>query len=245
MKLLFLSKRRPQGKDLMTRPYGRFFYLPSLLAALGHECILLLLSYNRDVTEERTQGGVLMISESLLPRGPSSYINRANLLARDWKPDWIIGFSDIYYGLLAERLERQYGITSTIDAYDNYESYLPWLGPLHILWRRALGRATLVTAAGPNLADLMGGFRPEDAVHVIPMAADPTGFSPLDRNDCRRLLNLDLNKKFIGYCGAIHSSRDVTTIFKAYEELHKHDDSLGLILTGRKQRVLSAKLRSA
>ena len=36
MKILMLSKRRPQGRDLFTRPYGRFFHLPRLLAEAGH-----------------------------------------------------------------------------------------------------------------------------------------------------------------------------------------------------------------
>ena len=48
MKILFLSKRRPQGKDLLTRPYGRFFYLPYWLAQRGHEVYILLLSYKKE-----------------------------------------------------------------------------------------------------------------------------------------------------------------------------------------------------
>lgn len=44
---------------------------------------------------------------------------------------------------------------SCIDAYDNYESYIPWLKLLHVLKRRALSRADLITAAGPNLLKQM------------------------------------------------------------------------------------------
>ena len=36
MRLLFVCKRHPQQRDLVTRPYGRFFHLPVALAALGH-----------------------------------------------------------------------------------------------------------------------------------------------------------------------------------------------------------------
>ena len=238
MKILFLSKRRPQGRDLMTRPYGRFFHLPSLLAKRGCESYLLLLDYGREPPCEFVHQGVFMLSESILPRGPFPYIARANAIIREVKPDWIVGFSDTYYGILAEWLGRRHGIRSAIDAYDNYESYLPRLLPLHCQWRKAIAGAALVTAAGPDLAHYLGASRPQGSVHVVPMAADPIGFTPLDRAECRRRLALPEKRKIIGYCGSIHSSRGIETVFQAYRLLQAGSSDIGLLLSGRKERRL-------
>src|SRR5690606_22045265 len=45
MRLFFISKRHPQQRDLLERPYGRFHHLPRLLAARGHEVEVALCSH--------------------------------------------------------------------------------------------------------------------------------------------------------------------------------------------------------
>lgn len=235
MKILFLCKRRPQGRDLITRPYGRFFHLPRLLAQNGHEVYSLLLSYQNEPTVRKENNGITWISESIIPTGPLRYYLRAQELVRRTSPDWIVGFSDTYYGILAEHLGRKFGIHSAIDAYDNHESYIPWLKPLHLLWRKALKGATMVTAAGPQLAELLSRPRPGKPVHVVPMAADP-GFEPLDRASSRRRLRLPPDKKIVGYCGSIYRNRGIDAVFQAFEILCRRDSDVELILTGRKQR---------
>jgi glycosyltransferase involved in cell wall biosynthesis len=237
MKILFLSKRRPQGKDLLTRPYGRFFHIPRILSERGHDICLMLLSYKREARSVTKQYGMTWITESIFPSGPLAYLRRAKQLVEHFKPDWIVGFSDTYYGIFAVMLAGKYGIPSVIDAYDNYESYIPWLKPLHHLWRKALSRATLATAAGPHLAEFMASFRQDKNAWTIPMAADPD-FKPLDRKECRRELGLPEDRKIIGYSGAVHRSRDIDTLFRAYETLRTHHPLLELVLTGRKQKGL-------
>ena len=150
MKLLFLCKRRPQGKDLIERPYGRFFYLPKILAEKGHDVHILLLSYKNEPRISKDKGGINWHSISLIRHGPLAYVRQAEKIIKQIRPDWIVGFSDIYYGILAQKLGTKYNIHSLIDAYDNFESYIPWLKPLHALWRKSLSRATLVTAARPE-----------------------------------------------------------------------------------------------
>jgi hypothetical protein len=135
MKILFLSKRRPQGKDLLTRPYGRFFNIPRILSERGHEVCLLLLSYKKEAPSREMQYGMTWITESVFRTGPLAYFQRAERLAKEFKPDWVVGFSDTYYGILAAWLGERHRIRSAIDAYDNYESYIPWLKPLHLIWQ--------------------------------------------------------------------------------------------------------------
>jgi glycosyltransferase involved in cell wall biosynthesis len=237
MKILFLSKRRPQGRDLLTRPYGRFFHIPHTLAQRGHEVTLLLLSYKKEPCLTVEKEGFAWISESLYPTGPFTYIARAKRLVEQFKPDWIVGFSDTYYGIIAVELGQRYHISSVVDAYDNYESYMPWLKPLHLVWRRALAKATLITAAGPALAEYMTTSRPGKTVSIVPMAADP-GFQPRDKAECRRRLGLPVDKRIIGYCGSLYRNRDVETMFRAFEVLTREDQNLELVASGRKWKRL-------
>lgn len=233
MTLLFLSKRRPQGRDLFTNPYGRFFHLPRLLAENNsQEVHLLLLSYQRDRVQNRLVDGVRMYTVSMRPRGPWPYLVMANALCADIKPNWVIGFSDTWYGILAMRLGSAHGCNVLIDAYDNYESYIPWAKPLHWAWRAALARANAVTAAGPDLAEWMRLKSGRTSVDVVPMAADPT-FLPMPQIDCRRRLGLPENGALVGYSGSLHHSRGIEKLFAIYAALQRVMPEIGLVLSGR------------
>jgi glycosyltransferase involved in cell wall biosynthesis len=234
MKFICFAKRRPQQKDLVTRPYGRFYYLPYLLAQRGHDVSVALLSYKPDPSLVLNKGGAQWSCESVFNWKSSGYFGIINSMIEKSRPDWIIGFSDTYYGILAAHFGRKYKIRFAIDAYDNYESYLPWCKPLHMLWRNAIKKADAVTAAGPQLARYLNRFRPQKKVHIVPMAADPTGFRPLNKRECRKKLNLPQDKKLIGYCGSIYQNRGVQTAFSAYERVRReHPDSL-LVISGRR-----------
>jgi len=233
MKIVFLSKQRPQGRDLISRAYGRFYHIPQFLAEKGHEIYIALLGFNRELPIRRLEKKIYWVSRSIFPGGPVPYLKTVNELISVVKPEWIVGFSDTYYGILAVFMGEKFGIKSCIDAYDNFESYIPWLKPLHHYWRRAISKATMVTAAGPHLARHLNTFRPGKKVHVVPMAADPSGFKPLDKVSCRRKLHLPLNKKLVGYCGSIYRNRGIKTLFQALKELRLKDPNIELVISGR------------
>lgn len=232
MRILILCKRRPQGRDLFTQPYGRFYHLPRLLAEDGHEVHMLLLGYQREPAEYRQDGNLHWHTISALPWGPQGYVSRAHQLARELTPDWIIGFSDTWYGILAQSVAAACGTRSLIDAYDNYESYIPWLKPLHWFWHRALRRADAVTAAGPQLAELLGACAGNRKVEVIPMAADPN-FSPLPKKECRQLLGLPIDGILVGYTGALNPNRGINLLFATFEKLRESVPQAQLVLSGR------------
>lgn len=239
MKFVFLCKRRPQGKDLLERPYGRFYYLPKFLAEKGHEVHILLLSYKNEPRISNAKEGINWYSLSITKHGPFSYILEAEKLIKRVNPDWVGGFSDTYYGILAQRLANKYKTKSLIDAYDNFESYISWLKPLHTLWRKSISRATLVTVAGPSLADLLEKSRPDKPTEIIPMAADPS-FKQMDKIECRMRLGLAIDKKLVGYSGAtIHKSRGPDVLFKAFNMLKNKLPRIELVLTGKKGRNVS------
>ena len=235
MKILFLSKRFPQGRDLISRPYGRFYFLPMFLASQGHEVHLLLLSYLRSPSLSFHRNGLYWVSKSFLQNGGLSYHRCIVDRVRFFTPDWIVGFSDTYYGILAQRIGARFGIHTAIDAYDNYESYLSWCKPLHCLWRSAVASADVVTAASPYLAKYLAQSKPNRPVSVIPMAPDPEIFIPLDRLACRRRIGLSFDKKIIGYCGSLHRNRDIETLFEAWHILHSDNNNLQMVISGRRQ----------
>jgi glycosyltransferase involved in cell wall biosynthesis len=235
-RLLFLAKRHPQQRDLIARPYGRFFHLPQALAGRGHAVHVALLSHRKLPSEQRQAGGVIWSSDDLLPAGPMRYWRRLTDLAREHQPDWIIGCSDLYYGVLATRLAKQIGARAAIDAYDNFESYLPLAKPLHWLWHRALANADLVTAAGPQLAvKLQQHHRRE--VQLLPMTADP-GFEPADRAISRRRLQLPTDARLIGHCGSFTQTRGSQILLDAFARVRASAPAARLVLTGRYPREL-------
>lgn len=231
--VLFLSKRRPMQRDLLTQPYGRYYHIPRLLADRGHRVHVLLLSYQNDPAETFHKDGVTWESISVFRGGLPGYLARAKQLTRLSKPDWIVGFSDTYYGILAQQLAARYDTRCVIDAYDNFESYLPWCKPLHWFWRKSLSRATLVTAAGPNLVNRLAKSRPGRPTILVPMAADPPFFQETDRQTCRRILGLPDDKLLIGYCGSIYKDRGIEVLFSAYEQLLQKRNDIRLVISGR------------
>ena len=70
LKQRFLSKRSPMGRDLVTRPYGRFYCQPRHLAGLGSQVTLLLLDYHNDAPIDMRRDGIPWISEPLVSRMP-------------------------------------------------------------------------------------------------------------------------------------------------------------------------------
>lgn len=233
MRVLVLCKRRPQGRDLFTEPYGRFYFLSRRLAERGHEVRLALLSYRQDPPAERVIDQMQVTSHPLpMLSGPLPYTLSTGRLCREFRPDWIIGFSDLWYGIIAQQLAAWHGTRCLIDAYDNYESYYRHLGPLRYLWRRSVAQSDCVVAAGPQLAALLERSMNGRKAAIIPMAADPL-FRPLDRMECRKKLGLPTDIPLVGYTGSLHPSRGIKHLFAVYEELRRRRPDVQLVLSGR------------
>lgn len=249
MKLLFLSKQHPQQRDLLSRPYGRFYYLPKLLAQSGHDIFVALANYRNapPVTcQPIIKDNINWYSYPIFTPGHHHYIAQVKTLTRKLRPDYIIGLSDIYFGLLATYLANKHNTRSVIDAYDNYESYIPIAKPLHLLWQYAIRKADIVTAAGPSLANKMQHFRMKNGrpVDIIPMAADPIFHTCHDDRNIRDKFGLPKNCKLIGYTGSIDKSRGIKTLFEAYESIAKPGDSILLVMSGKLDRKIILPERS-
>lgn len=240
MQVLFLAKRHPQQRDLIERPYGRFHFLPTLLAALGHDVRVTLCSHRGLPSIELERDGVHWSSRDIRALGLPGLLKKLEQEAARFRPDWIVGCSDAWYGWLASYLANRTGARLAVDAYDNFEAYMPWNLPLHFLWRRAVRHADLVTAAGPQLAELLQAHRQAGRpVTVLPMAADPE-FVPLEKTACRRVLGLPLQATYAGYMGSWSASRGSGMLIEAFRRARAVRPDLQLLLSGRPpRRVLS------
>ena len=217
------------GRDLVSSPYGRFFHLPRILSERGHDVRVVLLDYRAGPPLDERVENVRLISTSI-------YSYRAELRRQmaDDPADWVIGFSDTYFGILAVRLAKRFSRRACIDAYDNYESYVPWCYPLHWLWRNSLTKADLVTAAGPDLVEKLSASRQETQHSaVVPMAADPSFFATGSQSDSRKLLGLPQEGKLVGYCGSLHQSRGVDTLFRSIDSVKRRDPEIRFYHSGR------------
>lgn len=232
MKLLFLAKRRPQQRDLLERPYGRFHHLPVALTRRGHDVRVLLCSHHGLANEQQDAHGVHWASRDFRRDGVVGTLRWLERESRSFAPDWIIGCSDAWYGWFAHRLTRRLGTRLAVDAYDNYEAYMPWNLPLHWRWRAAIAAADVVTAAGPQLAELLGRRRNAGRpVSIVPMAPDPQ-FVPHDRPAARASLGLPANTPLIGYIGSWAHNRGTDVILEAFRLIRKARGDSRLVLSG-------------
>ena len=108
------------GKDLVGSPYGRFYHLPRILAERGHDVSIALLDYENGAELEFDAHGIRWTSAPFL-----GYLAAIRKQVVDSPPDWVIGFSETYFGILAVHVASKHGLRACIDAYDNYESYIP------------------------------------------------------------------------------------------------------------------------
>jgi glycosyltransferase involved in cell wall biosynthesis len=145
-----------------------------------------------------------------------------------------VGCSDAWCGVVAARLAARTGATLALDAYDNYEAYMPWNLPLHLAWRRAIRRADVVTAAGPQLAARLDGHRRAGARRtvLVPMAADPE-FRPLDRAASRSALGLPADAPLLGYFGGWAANRGTERLLPALARVRAVRPDVRLVVSGR------------
>lgn len=242
MRIAFLCKRRYTSKDVIEDRYGRLYEIPHQLARLGHEVKAYCLSY-QGAPEGTWQhevygaGSLEWVSTSLDVKrlaASARYPWQVRGQLQAWRPDLLIGASDIPHVALARWLSTHQGIPYVLDIYDNFAGFgqarLPGFMPA-LRW--AIKKASLVVAVSQPLQELIvKDYGTSGPVMVMPNCADAALFRPQDKAQCRQSLGLPLHAKLVGTAGGLEAVRGVDVLYRAWDTLSRHDPDLHLVLAG-------------
>jgi len=246
-RILFLCKRQYNAKDLLDDKFGRLREIPIGLAKLGNSVKGYCLSYERRPTgrflDKEAKSEVEWVSINAVWPRLMGWIRFAITIlkkSKEFRPDLIIAASNSTYGILGVWLGRRLGIPCVFDLYDNFESFkaihLPGVKPLYY-W--ALNNADLVTCVSQPLYDhIKSQYHRKGFTMVLVNGVRKDIFTPLDKRECRQRLNLPQDAILIGVSGLISRSRDIETLFSAFEILNKKIPDSYMVLAGPKDSNL-------
>lgn len=241
MRIAFLCKRQYMGKDVIVDRYARLYEIPYQLARLGHTVQGFCLSYQDhrqgQWQHESAPGHLTWESRSLAPFYAPALLTYPYWLLqrlRDFKPDVVIGASDIPHVALSSWLAKRLAVPVAIDLYDNFEGFgqarIPGMVPL---LRHAVRQANLVTTTSEPLKELvLQGYGARGKVIAMPSTVDKTVFRPMDKTACRKTLGLPETAKLIGTAGGLSREKGVGTLYDAWSIVSQRHEDAHLVLAG-------------
>ena len=241
MRIAFLCKRRYMSKDVILDRYARLYEIPRQLALLGHEVLGLCMSYQNvppgqwthDATPGTLQWESYAAGHVIVP-ALAAYPARMLKRLRAFKPDVLVGASDIPHVVLTAWLARRLGVPYAIDLYDNFEGFgqarIPGFVPA---LQRAVREAGLVTATSTLLqAMVQQDYQAQGKVLAMPSTIDQTVFRSFDQQQCRQALGLPLDTELIGTAGGLMQERGIGDLYQAWEQLSTTRPTVHLVLAG-------------
>ena len=240
MKIVVLTKRQYMRKDLLDDRYGRFWEIPQVLAARGHQVRGFTLSYEDKKEGPVDQGQPSPVTWASFNAGKPRaaglwrFMKDVSRALRDDKPDIIWACSDSLYVIAGARLAKRHGALLVADLYDNFEAYdaarIPFVIPL---FHQALRRADLITVVSDRLRDKIQGQIGSDAEVRTLVNGIPDGmFRPMNKADGRRRYNIPLDAPVLGCTGILTAERDGDFVLRAYQTLRTHIPDLHLLIAG-------------
>lgn len=241
MRIAFLCKRRYMGKDVILDRYARLYEIPRQLACLSHEVKGYCLSYQGhdagNWVHEAASGSLTWHSRSLgkwIVPALAAYPARLLGELRQFKPDALIGASDIPHVALGAWLSRKLDIPYVADLYDNFEGFgqarIPGMvGAL----RRSVRAAALVTTTSEPLRRLVvESYGAAGHVMAMPSAVDKQVFRQYDKQESRQELGLPLDAFLIGTAGGLYQDKGIGTLYEAWPEIAGALPQAHLVLAG-------------
>lgn len=241
MRVAFLCKRRYMGKDVILDRYARLYEIPFQLARLGHDVRGYCLSY-QDADEgtwehDAAPGSLVWESRTLGTLKLPALLGYASRLRRQlpaFRPDIVIGASDIPHVALGSRLARRLGVPFVADLYDNFESFGQARIPGFVrALRKAVRKADLVTTTSEPLREfVLQEYGARGSVVAMPSTIDTAMFHPRDKQECRRTLGLPPDAKLVGTAGGLLRERGIGTLYEAWPRIAERFPGAQLILAG-------------
>jgi len=241
MRILFLSKRRYMSKDVILDRYARMYEFPYQLAKRGHVVLCCSLSY-RFASEGRWTHNAAPgnlewrswnLGRSVVP-GLLRFSQQSTAQARIFKPDLIVGASDIPHCVFARHLANRLKVPYAIDLYDNFESFgqarIP--GAVAGLRRAARGASFISCVSEPLATHVRQYYGASCPVLTLESTVDKAFFQPRDRAACRAKLGLPPGAKLIGTAGSLSAEKGIEALYRAFELLAARDPDVHLVLAG-------------
>lgn len=241
MRIAFLCKRQYMGKDVIVDRYARLYEIPHQLARLGHTVRGFCLSYQGHAEgqwqHEALPGQLTWESRSLGKLYAPALIGYPHYLLgrlREFKPDILIGASDIPQIVLSSWLSKRLGVPLAVDLYDNFEGFgqarIP--GMVSAL-RRAVRQADVVTTTSEPLRQLvLDAYAAQGLVIAMPSTIDKSVFRPMDKVSSRRSLGLPEKVKLLGTAGGLTLDKGVDALYAAWKIVSAEREDVHLVLAG-------------
>lgn len=241
MRIAFLCKRRYMGKDVILDRYARLYEIPRQLAHLDNEVGAFCLDYHAADTDgcwehEAAPGRLrwhsLSVGRTRLPR-LAAYPWHLLRQLRAFKPDILVGASDIPHVVLARWLARRLQVPYAIDLYDNFEGFgqarIPGFVPA---LRRAVRDATVVTTTSEPLRQKVLADGARGTVIAMPSSVDLAVFHPGDKAQARQALSLPQDGKLVGTAGGLYREKGIEPLYAAWPALAASRPDVHLVLAG-------------
>lgn len=241
MRIAFLCKRQYMGKDVIVDRYARLYEIPHQLARLGHTVQGFCLSYQGHPqgqwSHEASPGQLTWESSSLgqlyvpaLLKYPRHLLQRL----KEFKPNIVVGASDIPQIVLSSWLAKRLGVPLVVDLYDNFEGFgqarLP--GMVSAL-RRAVRTADLVTTTSEPLKQLvLDTYGAQGIVIAMPSTIDKSVFHRMDKATSRQTLGLPAKALLVGTAGGLSRDKGVDALYTAWEIIARKRSDVHLVLAG-------------
>lgn len=222
--------------------FGRLFHIPFQLSKLGHNLTVIALDYKRGRTrQELLFEGVRFVSIPVTTlTGFILMIPRIYSELGVDLPDVLIASGDIYIGgltaLMAFRLRKPW----IFDVYDDYRCFasarIP--GMKYLFWK-LVSSADHVIAASKPLEKLISNFTRE--ITVVENGVDLTLFRPLEKDSCRRQLDIPKTDVVIGFFGSIAKKRGIEILLEAIQLILPQYPNIRVLLAGKKTLSIDLK----
>lgn len=247
MRIAFLCKRRYMAKDVILDRYARLYEIPRQLARRGHQVLGLCFSYQNSVDGVwRHEAGAGQLEwESRSPGAlwvPAllSYPAQALKRLRAFRPDVVIGASDIPHVCLGAWLAKRLGVPYVADLYDNFEGFGQASIPgMKAALRRGVRSAQLVATTSSPLADhVRDVYRASGEILSMPSTIDESLFFPRNRRECRAALGLPEQALLVGTAGGLHADKGIGVLYEAWNSLSARRPDVQLVLAGPSDKQL-------
>ena len=232
MKIVFFVKRFYTNKDLIEDRFGRLYYFPTILAEMGHECVVFALD-SRNKTELCVRNNNVQYFTI-----PVKSFWRLPLMSqllrklRQSNADVVFSSGDSYFGYLGLRLSRRMSAKAVFDIYDDYSHFgtnrLPFM---RTLLKTAVHKSDLVVCASSCIQEKYSAI--QENTLLVQNGVDSRIFKPQDKRIAREVTGIKGGDIVVGYFGSIHKPRGVDDLIAAIRRLRATGRDIKLLMAGR------------